>query len=156
MNLNQARARYTAVVRAMYKVESGARGYGYVPTPMAPETYSEMVRAAGLSKQLKIPYPVYDGGCENTVFTNPDVNLMFRYLHDHEHINEVKDTSLPDEIALADAWAKRLQDTLGSDEDSKAIIKLAWLDTAGQSFYYVQYGEFPKNQLEFVRKCWSV
>lgn len=157
MTFDAACAVYTDIVHTLYISEVARRGYGYTGTPMAPESLDDIAQAVDTCQTYHVPFPVYDGACCSTVLDSAMVNMMFRYLHDHEHVITGLGTSLADELELAEIWAMRVRAASGTypREAIDAAVTIARIDTAGQSFYYAQHGKFPDNQREFARKIWG-
>ena len=144
----RACALYSSVVRDLYRYHSSMRGYGYVAVPVGPVMLSDMMRAYLRCVHSREPYPVLAGYSEATVFDSAATNHMFRYLHDHEHIDRRMGISTAEEVILGEQWAKRVA-WVANDED---VYTIARLDTVGQTMYYAEHGVFPANQREWVRE----
>lgn len=79
-----------------------------------------------------------------TIYGDPKVNVAQRVVHDWIHIAYDLDFSYWSELKVA-----RIQKDMvkcGGAEDEL----LMWLDAGGQTMYREHWGEFPKNQREFV------
>ncbi len=142
MRFSQACKLYSQAVLDLYQQESMRRGYGLVAVPLAPITYGELRFQVWRSAMTKLPFPVWEGGSERTVFTSPDINHMFRYLHDHEHVDKRLTLSVEDERTLGEAWSVRIHALTGSAHAGM----LAHIDTVGQTNHYAQHGVFPEDQ----------
>jgi hypothetical protein len=145
-------ALYDAEVRKIaLRVLFGNGYYGLDPRENAPSGYDELYsahqfcqwrfddRAVFGTRRL---FPVYDGGCANTVFKDPVGNMLFRAWHDLTHLSLGKDLSYAGEHAVALFQAEFF------DEGCKDIC-LA--DTLGQlNFHAFTNGGFVENQRQFV------
>ena len=97
--------------------------------------------------------PVYDGGCNNTIYSHPRYNYAFRAWHDRVHLDINAGFGKLDEIKVCNEQvrqARRRQTMLGlTDDDIRALIA----DVAGQVLYYYKYNEFVDDQSMFVADC---
>ena len=90
--------------------------------------------------------PVYDGGCELTIYPDLETNHAFRAWHDSIHLangysfsreNEIKVGLIHMQQARAAGLSKRDQDMLVAD-------------TIGQIEYYYERGIYVQDQAKFV------
>ena len=88
---------------------------------------------------------VWMGASRGTIWGDPYRNWMARVWHDCVHLQLGADFNFYDERDVAMYQA---HDTPGLDPVESGAV---WADTFGQSEYYERYGEFPSNQIQFVR-----
>lgn len=112
-------------------------------TPDAPDTLDKLRAAAALGG----PLPVFDGGCDETIYSRPEVNHAFRAWHDSLHLLHGAAFDLEGERALA-LEHDRLAEAAGLGlEDRNAL----WCDLLGQAVYAANHdGAFPEDQAAFV------
>lgn len=112
-------------------------------TPDAPDTLDKLRAAAALGG----PLPVFDGGCDETIYSRPEVNHAFRAWHDSLHLLHGAAFDLEGERALA-LEHDRLAEVAGLGlEDRQAL----WCDLWGQAVYAANHdGAFPEDQAAFV------
>jgi hypothetical protein len=130
--------------------------YGLEPRADAPNSYEAIVnvvkdckfgeRTPGWNRPKT--FPVYNGGCDNTVFTNAVGNLSFRAWHDLLHYELDADLSYEGEHKVAVEQAKHFTGPLKD-------ICLA--DTVAQlNFFAFTGGLFVENQRDFVYDCLTI
>lgn len=106
----------------------------------APETYNELKR-----RFVEIgAIPVSDKFCDNTMFGDPVINVMFRVWHDHHHIKGDFDFTQDGEIKTAFAQIAELP------EDWWKEKFMILCDIVGQGSYFCTHNDFPVNQNEFL------
>ena len=93
--------------------------------------------------------PVFDGGCEDTIYSSPRVNHAFRAWHDSLHLILDEDFSLHGEREVAARHVLAAERAGLSWRDKEML----WADTYGQRAYYQQTGEYVKDQAAFVGAC---
>lgn len=86
-------------------------------------------------------FPVNTDGSDQTVFTDPTVNLLFRAWHDIGHLVLNQPFTREGERAVA-AW--QMSYLKGIDK------QIMWSDIVDQYDYYAEHGEFVKDQRAFV------
>lgn len=96
---------------------------------------------------------VWDGASDNTIFSRPEINHIYRAHHDYAHAAYRLDTVALDEMQLSKI--------LESQAPTREIQALIRAELAGQVEYYMQHGAFPKNQKNFcvdylIKKGWTV
>jgi hypothetical protein len=119
----------------------------HYPTRSAPSTWPELKEAARSGNTN--PLPVFDGGCERTIYTRPAVNHAFRAWHDTLHLTLWAGFSHGGELAVARAHYDACR-RAGLPDASAALIGF---DTWGQYRYFETTGEFLDDQREFVTRC---
>lgn len=126
----------------------------HVAVPDAPNTWKAL-KAWDLAHEASPePMPVFNGGCENTIYSKPEVNHAFRAWHDSVHLAENYDFSRGDEIRVGLCMMQQARrDTLLTQADIDAIV----YDVIGQTEYYWHNGRkrFISNQALFVGACFK-
>jgi hypothetical protein len=122
----------------------GIMGEDYIPHPDAPSTFPDLLRVYRECASTRTPFPVYDGGCENTIYGTPEANYAFRYLHDTVHALTGLEFDVASEIATAKAQLRMLGPL------AKEEIRTFLIDTAGQALWVAMTGEFLVDQSMFV------
>ena len=137
---------YSITVDQLYGVEALRRGYGYGLVDIAPTTLDALRRVKQRCEVTRKPFPVWKGGSQHTVYLMPESNYKFRYLHDHQHVDQSLGLNIEDERKLGEGWSKHLIELTKSTD----VGLLAWLDTVGQTNYYAKHASFPDNQCAWV------
>ena len=117
----------------------------YIAVPDAPNSAVEL-QAWMLSHQyLRDALPVYDGNCENTIFSSPEINHAFRAWHDAVHLEHNLGFGFKDELKVARLHIAelRLLGITGLDAD------LVFNDVAGQIIFFYWKKEYVKDQQKF-------
>lgn len=123
-------------------------GFGYIDRDDAPDTFEKLQKAYDHSQRTGLALPVWSGGCENTIYTNREGNLAFRYLHDCTHVQYDLQFTFQSEIEVALLMGLKIKLHFGKDS---LEYKLYLADTIGQSIYAETHnGEFPENQMQYV------
>lgn len=144
-----ARAAYTR-----FAIQSAARlakevGFSYEPASVAPDTYEKVQAEYAECSQSHRGFRVWNGACDNVVFTNAEGNYAFRFWHDvvsHGAGKLAFDTS--DEVKAGMMWVRKVAAEFGSQS---LECQIAYADTVGQTLYCDKHGDFPVDQLGFVR-----
>lgn len=124
-------------------------GFGYVDSPVAPDSFDALMLAWNNSKKTRLAFPVWNGCSDNTIYTNPGVNYAFRFWHDAIHACTGLGFNTADEIAIGRIQVETVQAEFGKFSIEAMLM---YADTIAQSQYAATTGgEFPANQLEFVR-----
>lgn len=107
-------------------------------------------------KALKLEYKVrgritvYDGGCENTIFDDPDINVMFRAWHDWCHLKGGHDFSVLGELRAADMQMSHVVTLYGNGDTGSKFIRIIDAEVNGQAQYYARHKKYVRNQRAFV------
>ncbi len=124
-------------------------------TPDAPDTFEKLEAWYIMHKLGLTPasLPVYDGGCDNTIYSTPAVNYAFRAWHDILHLNLDAGFDADGERRVSDFHISVAASQGLSHEDCLALYYDVW----GQ-FVYSQHhaGQFPTNQAAFVAACFDI
>jgi hypothetical protein len=95
----------------------------------------------------RVPFPVYSGGSENTVYTMAEGNYAFRFWHDIVHFQEDADFSARGEAIVNACMCKEVASRFGR---GSLEYRMFAADTHGQTAYYQVHRKFVNNQLAFV------
>ena len=109
-------------------------------TPDAPNTWEALKKYRDI-----FPLPVFDGGCDKTIFTDKAVNLAARAWHDNTHLVYNLSFSVEDEIQVA-----RIQCDNIARAGLERYRNVIWLDVVGQVLFYDKYKMYVKDQNAFV------
>lgn len=86
--------------------------------------------------------PVWSGASERTIWSSPEVNYLFRALHDSHHLETGYGFDLEGERALAEHACALIE-----GERDRSIL---WAEVWGQVRYQQENGRFPVDQRAFV------
>lgn len=119
-------------------------------TPDAPSTL-DALQAAWANQDAR-GLPVFDGGCDHTIYSSPDVNYAFRAWHDSIHVQGGYGfDGRGEECAMWRQCAQLLEAGLPTS-DWFAL----YFDVWGQFLYSNAHGgEFPADQAAFVGACFA-
>lgn len=110
----------------------------------APETFEELRRAFAASGGANGGIiPVSSLNCEDTIYGDPEVNMMFRAWHDSVHLMEGYDFSVAGEAHVAYLQIAQLMALFGPRPEWAALILS---EVIGQAVYMVGHGKFPVKQ----------
>lgn len=98
------------------------------------------------------PIPVFDGGCELTIYSEPKINHAFRAWHDRTHLRIDAGFDYDGEFAVALSHRASVRGAGLALSDAKAIM----FDTIGQYRYYQTHNAYIHNQALFVAACFKV
>ncbi len=90
--------------------------------------------------------PVWDGGCEKTIYPDARTNHAFRAWHDSIHFANDYSFSREDEIKIGLIHMQQVRKAGLPKSDQDTIVA----DTIGQIEYFYKYDAFIDNQAEFV------
>ena len=143
-----ARSRLSLIVQE--KAASLCHGHRitYAAVETAPETLPGLNAAWREARRTGLPFPVWAGASENTIYLRPEDNHAFRFWHDSMHVRYLLDTSLADELRVAQYHVDFVAGLYGKDSPEAALMAV---DTAGQALYYMVHGEHVPNQLQYAR-----
>lgn len=149
----RARANLTRFVINKAAKLSRELGFSYEDAEDAPNNDDAVAEAFQRSVRAHAAFPVWNGACDRTIYTNREGNLAFRFWHDMLHATQRKCMTLDDEIALGKVHIAAVQAEFGRNSVEAMMIAA---DTIGQSLYEYEHGEFPADQLAFVRAALGV
>jgi hypothetical protein len=87
---------------------------------------------------------IWAGASDKTIYNDAGVNHAFRAWHDSLHIKLNAPFTLDGELMVAKAQCLEL----GSTELSKFIMA----EVMGQAEYFAKHGEFPIDQVTFIKQ----
>lgn len=122
-------------------------GISYAESESCPTTGREISATFEQCRRAVKPFPVYSGGCANTIYPIAADNLAFRFWHDFLHWRHGATIKTADEIRLAKIHARQVGQHFGRDSIEARVI---YADIAGQVEYYASAGEYLKDQKGFV------
>lgn len=111
----------------------------------APDTYPDLLDMWDRNNGMCID--VSSMHCDNTIYTTPEVNHLFRFWHDWLHIQHSADFSLAGELEIGAIHCAAVASFHGAGSMEH---KLMLADTIGQSTYEAVTGKFPDDQRAFA------
>ena len=125
-------------------------GFSYEPVASGhPETYEAVLLEYGQCMRQRRGFRVWSGASDNTVYTNPEGNYAFRFIHDIFHAVFKLDWSYASEMAVAQRHIAEVSNAFGASSIEAQLIAA---DTLWQVKHYANTGKFVENQLEFARE----
>lgn len=112
----------------------------------APNDYKSLKRWERSNLDNDCPVmPVYNGGCDNTIWSKPEINYAFRAWHDTIHLEHGYDFTVYGEIMTCRQHMQVLR-----ENDLGHFVDILWCEIVGQVLYYARKKKYVKNQREFV------
>ncbi|WPH18246.1 hypothetical protein [Variovorax paradoxus] len=153
--MNAARIDYARKQLTDWTIERAARmardiGFSYEPATDAPNTFEEVCAEFGACTRERRGFRVWVGASDKTIYTTPEGNYAFRYMHDVMHAVFKHPFDLAGEIGLARRYLAMVRAKFGKDS---LEARMVWIDTAGQSMHHDSHGEFPEDQMAFLLDC---
>ena len=115
-------------------------------TPDAPDSWLMLQLWHNSTAAVDAPLPVFDGGCENTIYPDAATNHAFRAWHDSLHLANNYSFSREDEIKVGLIHMQQARRAGLSQRDQDMLVA----DTIGQIEYYYKFGRYVVNQAKFV------
>lgn len=125
-------------------LECYARGWAYLPTSNAPESFKAL-KASTIGKII----PVADYGCDKSIYKSPNINIKFRFWHDVTHLELDSGFSVSGETNVIKAHLAEAKE-FGL---SPLAMRILEADTIGQVLYYDKYKQFVDNQEAWLDSC---
>jgi hypothetical protein len=125
-------------------------GISYRESSQCPESGKAIAAEFERCRRAVQPFPVYDGGCERTIYDIPAANYAFRFWHDSIHWTHGYGVGLADELRIADVHHAHAVRAFGVDSLEALIQRV---DVAEQARFYSVTGEFVQDQKCFVWAC---
>lgn len=119
-------------------------GWSYLTSSEAPESYKELKQTTH-DKCIIIA----DYGCENTIYSDPIYNHLFRFWHDVLHLVHDCNFSKEGESKVA-SYHLKMAETRGL---SPLALRILNAETNGQVAYYFARKAFVVNQEAFIKSC---
>jgi len=120
---------------------------GYDVAEKAPETLDEL--NAHIAKTYRMV--VWNGASHNTIYGSPEVNWAFRAWHDWCHWRYQLPFTPEGERAAAYVQIAHIVRLYGNDWDAIDYAALILAEVVGQAAFYEATGQFPEDQVAFVR-----
>jgi hypothetical protein len=147
--IDVARTRLNRFVVAQARVMRDLAGFGWRGDPRAPGDYRSLTEASVRSQLSGAPLPVSDANSEHTIYGGRRGNLAFRFWHDLTHLRLGRGFDLDGEIEVANAQLEVVR-AVGFGPGSLEF-ELLRADTLGQTVCSAATGDFPADQMCFVR-----
>lgn len=149
--LVEARAILSGFVEAVAATTADEVGFSWRPDGHAPDRYDALLAAYERSIRTGESMPVSDQFCDSTVYTDPKVNMAFRFWHDVSHVRRGLSFELVDELELAE-WHLSELERAGQSAWSLPY-RLLRADLVGQVYVMALVHRFPIDQHMFVIDC---
>lgn len=121
--------------------------YVEVPAEQCPDNGKQIARKFAECRRECKPFPVYEGGSDDTIYGDKSANYAFRFWHDWLHAAHGCTTGLADELKLAAIHSREVAQVFGAGSLESRIM---FADVAAQARYYFNTGAFVTNQRGFV------
>jgi hypothetical protein len=154
--LNQDRDAAVAELEAAYQLMEGAllvEGYRYVVTDdptINLDDYPDFLRNVR-SEGNRVMLTIYNGNSDTSVYSDPQSNIRFRFIHDVVHLENNLGFSFDDEMKVAQVMFAELEAIGVKLSDIASRILTA--ETAGMNLYAMRHNSFPVNQAAFIDSC---
>ena len=107
-----------------------------------------------------LPYidalPVFNGGNDKTIWSNPSVNLALRAWHDALHVTKNADFSLHGEAVVAWAQVEQLHQWFKGAPWLADLSYILLAEVVGQAEEYWKTGEFVDDQRGFMLERFGI
>ena len=120
---------------------------GFDVRDKAPETFDALKAQVADGGRMV----VWSGGSDQTIFGDPEVNYAFRAWHDWCHLAGNHDFTLEGERAASRMQMVHLIELYGIDARVARWCHIINAEVVGQAEHLRDTGEFPKDQMAFVR-----
>lgn len=122
---------------------------GYSVSPDAPDTLEKLSALLDAGNRMV----VFDGGCERTIYSSPEVNHAFRAWHDWHHWRHHLAFDAAGEARACMYQQQDLRDVYGDNHMTRQWCAILDAEINGQLAYAEKHGgNFPVDQLAFVRE----
>ena len=95
-------------------------------------------------------YEVYNGGCDHTIYDDPQTNYAFRAWHDYHHVTKNLDFTPLNEMKVVLLQIQDIYNLFGVNDKTIEIANIIYADGIGQVEYFEKYNDFPIDQKAFV------
>jgi len=119
---------------------------GYDVSNAAPETYEELIAHLDAGHRMV----VYNGGSEQTIYGDPEVNFAFRAWHDWCHWRGRHDFSHEGERAACAMQSEHLIALYGESSQTRRWRRILQAEIIGQRDHFDRHGAFPEDQRAFA------
>lgn len=147
-----ARKRYSDYITFAAGKRRIKLGFGWAAVPeLAPETYEGLVNEYQHCLNTLQPFLVWSGASDKTVFTSPQINHAFRFVHDTDHVILGADLTHDGEVKVIVPFIMEVFHAAGF-----VAAVLCACDLLGQLWYGTNnHGAFVDNQEAFVKQLYS-
>lgn len=111
----------------------------HLVSDIAPDTFGKLVSQASSGSRLV----VWSGGSDQTIYGDSKVNYAFRAWHDQLHLKLNAPFTLEGETIVATEQCRLISST--------QMAQLIMAEVIGQVEHVLKTGEFPVNQIDFIR-----
>ena len=135
------------------QAERTSRDHGvtYVPSTDAPSAYPDLIIAYRKCVATSKPFPVSPAHCRRTIYTRPQLNWVFRFVHDIQHVTRSLTFTTADELEMGMYHLEALRAAGYRPETYEH--QLLHADTIGQTYCQAFIGRFPYDQRQFAYDC---
>lgn len=120
---------------------------GWDVGPNAPSSFKALCEEINTRRRVT----VYDGGCECTIFDQPEVNYAMRAWHDWCHWRYGYDFSLRGETMACEKQIEQLFKVYGRGDQTERWARILWAEVVGQREYYERHRKYVEDQMSFVK-----
>ena len=120
---------------------------GFDVSPDAPGTYEALCDHVSRTGRMV----VWDGSSDRTIYGDDETNYAFRAWHDFHHVMGKHDFTAHGEAAACEAQCADLIRVYGDCAKIRYWCEIIRAEVIGQGEYSRIHGEFPTDQLSFVR-----
>lgn len=122
-------------------------GVNYAESVDAPSTFEEVKAEWANALRTGLPFRVFSGGSDKTIYVDPCYNWAFRFWHDYLHVKYNKSMAYDSEVFIGHMHVTHVASEFGI---GSLEARLMFADTIGQCLYYETHGGFVEDQLEFA------
>lgn len=147
-----ARKRYSDYITFAAGKRRIRLGFGWSAVPeLAPETYEGLVNEYQHCLNTLQPFLVWSGASDKTVFTSPQINHAFRFVHDTDHVMLQAELTHEGELKVILPFIREVMRSAGF-----VSAVLCACDLLGQLWYGTNnHGAFVDDQEAFVKQLYS-
>jgi hypothetical protein len=143
-----ARTRLSAFVRSEAERTANELGFEWRPADLAPMGLEMLTTELRSSHLSGLPFRVYGGFSDDTVYDTKETNLAFRFWHDTRHVWLGADFTPDAELEVASC---HLAQAKAAGFERRSIeFQLLYADTAGQTLFTSQAHRFVVHQRQFA------
>lgn len=133
---------------AVLNISSRLFPTGFDVSDHAPSTYAELKELLDSGARMV----VYSGGSEKTIYADPEVNYSFRAWHDWCHWRGRHPFDAEGEISVCNMQCDHIRTLYGVSEHAARWCRIIHAEIIGQQMFYDRYGQFPEDQMAFVKR----
>lgn len=144
------RARESLTVWMINKAHKVARqvGFSYAPVDAGhPETFEAVQAEFKACSMNRAAFRVWAGASDRTIYTSPEGNYAFRFVHDVYHAVHNRDFGTAGELVIATRHIAEVKAAFGVISLEAQLMEV---DTVGQVEYFAKTGGFVADQLGFA------